>query len=261
MKKTLIALALATTAVSGSAMAWVPNGLGGTMEFGGTLTPKDVVNPWEVKIGPNMNTLNGSLKPNEKVVKITLANAIPVLGIRTTASSISFNGAPGISPQINYSGLIDPTKFDAGKVPVTLDVKSADAAATKIGTLTTKLTAGGMGMATGDGYYNTIVALEANSLFRGGVAQDRAKALPGLQVTPVSRSFFSDITNNFDEGGVQIHTGTNGSNYVPTDPLKKYSAYYASGFQSGESVTITLDSPATANMNWKVSFPVTVSYQ
>ncbi|EHI7951892.1 hypothetical protein J9K58_004642, partial [Salmonella enterica] len=26
--------------------AWTPNGLGGTMEFGGTLTPKDVVNPW-----------------------------------------------------------------------------------------------------------------------------------------------------------------------------------------------------------------------
>ncbi|EBU7005288.1 TPA: hypothetical protein NPB33_004207 [Salmonella enterica subsp. enterica serovar Kintambo] len=262
MKKTLIALALVATAVSGSAMAWTPNGLGGTMEFGGTLTPKDVVNPWEVKMGTgtDMNTLNGSLKPNEKVVNITLSKSVPFLGIRTVNNK-GFYGAPGISPKINYGNVIDVANFVKGEVPFSIDVNSTATPATKIGTLTTKLTAVGVGAETGDPHYNSVVALEANSIFRGGLPQTRAEVMPVAQAKSVAAALFSDIAANFDTLSLPENTGTAGSNYNPTNPLHQYSAYYASGLQSGASVTITLDSPAAAGIVWKANFPITVSYQ
>ncbi|EHI7951880.1 hypothetical protein J9K58_004673, partial [Salmonella enterica] len=45
------------------------------------------------------------------------------------------------------------------------------------------------------------------------------------------------------------------------DPLAKYSAAYGAGLKTGSTVTINLTSPATADMAWKASFPITVSYQ
>ena len=260
MKKTLIALALAATAVSGSAMAWTPNGLGGTMEFGGTLTPKDVVNPWEVQMGANMNALDGSLKPNEKVVNITLSKAVPFLGIRTVEKK-GFYGAPGISPKIDYGNVIDVANFAKGEVPLSLEVNSTATPATKIGTLTTKLTAVGVGAETGDVGYNSVVSLGAYSIFRGGLPQTRAEVMPVAQAKSVAAAFFSDIAANFDTLGLPELSTSQGYNYNPTNPLHQYSAYYASGLQSGASVTITLDSPAAANTAWKASFPITVSYQ
>ncbi|HCL4891443.1 TPA: hypothetical protein N2F16_005305 [Salmonella enterica] len=260
MKKTLIALALTATAVSGSAMAWTPNSIGDTMEFVGTLTPKDVVNPWEVQMGANMNALNGSLKPNEKVVKITLSKAVPFLGIRTVEKK-GFKGAPGISPMINYGNVIDAANFVKGEVPLSLEVNNTATPATKIGTLATKLTAVGVGAETGDSYHNSVVALSTNSIFRGGLPQTRIEAMPVAQAKSVAAALFSDIATNFDSFSLLESTGTAGSDYSPTNPLHQYSAYYASGLQNGASVTITLDSPATVDTAWKATLPITVSYQ
>ncbi|HCN8216144.1 TPA: hypothetical protein N6448_004795, partial [Escherichia coli] len=74
MKKTLIALAVAASAVvSGSAMAWTANGDGGSVDLGGTLTPTDVMTPWEVKVGAAVNDLNAAIRKGDTKVDIPVA--------------------------------------------------------------------------------------------------------------------------------------------------------------------------------------------
>ncbi|XIC83857.1 hypothetical protein AABD64_14625 [Edwardsiella piscicida] len=99
MKKTLIALAVAASAaVSGSAMAaWVQNGSGGMMEFGGTLTPKDVITPWDVNVSSVAKGLDVDVDKGQKVINFALPTSIPVLGIRVADPvGKSFPGRRGL---------------------------------------------------------------------------------------------------------------------------------------------------------------------
>lgn len=106
MKKTLIALAVAASAVvSGSAMAWTGGGNGGSLELGGTLAPQDKYIPWETSVGAAVSDLNAQIIKGEKAVSISHTSAIPVLGIRNVANG--FTGLPLIDPQIDYKGAVD----------------------------------------------------------------------------------------------------------------------------------------------------------
>ncbi|EAO9942317.1 fimbrial protein [Salmonella enterica subsp. enterica serovar Havana] len=260
MKKTLIALALAATAVSGSVMAWTPNGLGGTMEFGGTLTPKDVVNPWEVQVGPNIDALNGSLKPNEKVVNIILSKAVPLLGIRVADAGKRFTGAPGIAPQIDYKNAVDLDGFAAGDTTLTLKVVKASDAAVELGTLTAKLSAAGIVTNENSSTKAVIIAPVAGNAFFGGLPKTAAAAVTSehaswIMLGELSASYISQYTG----GGHVTDTGPTFTKFA--DPLVTYSSAYGAGLKTGSTVTINLTSPATADMAWKASFPITVSYQ
>ena len=259
MKKTLITLALATTTVSSSAMAWVSNGLGGTMEFGGTLTPKDVVNPWEVQVGSNMNLLNGSIKPGGNEVDVTLSQSVPLLGIRTVDSK-AFFGAPGITPQIDYKGAVDLDSFNAGNAPLGLKVFKADDASVELGVLSAELSAAGEFAWNEDSRTEraSIKAPSAGNGFFGGISKTTA----GVNANPVElvRGINPAFVANYDELGVTSLVGGTWE-FTPNNPIRKYSAFYDAGLVSGSTVKITLTNPATANMNWKAYLPVTVSYQ
>ncbi|HFW1342579.1 TPA: hypothetical protein ACIAY5_004520 [Salmonella enterica subsp. enterica serovar Virchow] len=260
MKKTLIALALAATAVSGSAMAWTPNGLGGTMEFGGTLTPKDVVNPWEVQVGPNMDALNGSLKPNEKVVNITLSKAVPLLGIRVADAGKTFTGAPGIAPQIDYKSAVDLDGFANGDTTLTLKVVKASDATVEVGTLSAKFSAAGILTNEGAHKKAAMIAPVAGNGFFGGLPKANAGSLATenaawTMLGALSGSYISKYT-----GGASL-TDIGPTSTKFAEPLVTYSSAYGAGLKTGSTVTINLTSPATADMAWKASFPITVSYQ
>ncbi|HFW1339133.1 TPA: fimbrial protein [Salmonella enterica subsp. enterica serovar Virchow] len=266
MKKTLIALALAATAVSGSAMAWTPNGLGGTMEFGGTLTPKDVVNPWEVQVGPNMDALNGSLKPNEKVVNITLTKAVPLLGIRVADAGKKFAGAPGIAPQIDYKSAVDLDGFANGDTTLTLKVVKASDATAELGTLTAKFSAAGINSnnaATLPVARNmSLFASTAGKGFFGGLPKSAAAApADGSVAFNTLASLSSEYTSQYEAVTTPSTQSTVAEERSFADPLATYSAAYGAGLKTGSTVTINLTSPATADMAWKASFPITVSYQ
>ncbi|EBD0851648.1 hypothetical protein FHN97_20560 [Salmonella enterica] len=260
MKKTLIALALAATAVSGSAMAWTPNGLGGTMEFGGTLTPKDVVNPWEVRVGPNMDALNGSLKPNEKVVNITLSKSVPLLGIRVADASKEFAGAPGIAPQIDYKNAVNLDGFAAGETTLTLKVVKASDATVELGTLSAKLSAAGVVTTQPQNVKGSLRASVAGEGFFGGLPKTESAA-PATEnaawslLNAISASYTAKYTGGASLTDISVAT----SKFA--NPLTRYSAAYGAGLKPGSTVTINLTSPATADMAWKANFPITVSYQ
>ncbi|ELL8642813.1 hypothetical protein RX410_003785 [Escherichia coli] len=262
MKKTLIALAVAASAaVSGSAMAadWVQNGTGGSVDMGGTLTPADVITPWEVKTGDAVTNLDGHIKKGQRTVNITVNKAIPVLGIRTQTNQ-PFTGREGISPQVNFNSAIDPSQFQEGKTTLTLDVK--DNSSKKIGSLTTKVTAGALfswkNDDTGRGNYFSLASInQPGEVFYGGLSTNYDGALDVDQVKNIAPVIFPGSMDNFTEQG----TESIGKYFSRIDD-SKYSAFYASGIEQGSKINITLDQPAgTDAIAWKASLPVTVSYQ
>lgn len=267
MKKTLIALAVAASAVvSGSAMAadWVPNGNGSSVNIGGTLTPNETHTPWEVKIGDTVTNLNGEFPVGTSTVSVFVDTAVKVLGIRTQSSD-PFDGVSGISPQISFNNAVNLDSFNAGSADLTLDVQKSEDSQ-KIGTLSGKLYVGAQYSVKGKdeeptAYKYVMYASKAGDAFFGGLPKSKegSAANPHTNI----QSIDGEITSKFnDQGG---SWGSDNEGYGSTDfatSTNTYSAYYGAGILSGSELKINLDSPATSDeINWKATLPVTVSYQ
>lgn len=257
MKKTLIALAVAASAaVSGSAMAWTANGTGRSVELGGTLTPVDVVNPWEVKVGAAVNDLNGTIQKGQKEVRIETKTAIPVLGIRTIESA-AFTGKSGISPQISYGAAINLDGFAANETTLNLEVKDSTGA-NKIGTLSAPFFAVAEQSIKGpDANYRAgVIAPYEGSLFFGGLP----KSKDGYSSVFDANNVVPDVSAHYDEQGQEWRNEVGWSSVSET--RHTYSAYYGSGIEQGKTIKITLEQPAASDaIAWKASLPVTVSYR
>ncbi|EPD0988450.1 hypothetical protein ACR57A_001868 [Escherichia coli] len=258
MKKTLIALAVAASAaVSGSAMAWVSNGTGGNVDLGGTLTPIEKMTPWEVKTGAAVTGLDAQVTQGQTLVNITVKNAIPVLGIRTQKVGESFQAQAGINPKINYQNAVDFDGASGGTAKLKLDVQNT--AGAKIGKLEADIFTGAgiarSDSAGGDAYS----AYDNGNSFEGGIgnADQVVKSLSSL-ISKLN-NIDSEIAANFtwmDKPDV--------GNWNAPDFSAKghYSAFYGSGIEVNKTITITLDQAVAgdAQIQWKASLPVVVSY-
>ncbi|EGT5658728.1 hypothetical protein JD793_004951 [Citrobacter braakii] len=256
MKKTLIALTLATVTVSGSAMAWTSSGIGGTFEMGGTLTPLDKATPWEVMVGTNQTTLNADVSKGTTSVSIPVGTSIPVLGIRTKLKQ-AFTGMSGIAPQIDFKGAIDPTKFSNGVTTLTLDVK--DSAGLKIGKLTVPFSSAAVFSQKGvaNEYRNQDTGGgSAIQAYKGGlgVGGQLASDAPSL-LDKLSPEFMA----NFNAQGFTYNPTSYFSSFSDTGTT--YSSAYGSGINAGSQIKITFDNPVDdKTVSWKASLPVSVSY-
>lgn len=255
MKKTLIALAVAASAaVSGSAMAWTANGTGGSVDLGGTLTPADVITPWEVKVGAAVNGLDADIRKGDTTADVPVKNVIPVLGIRTVKAE-AFAGGPGLSPQISYGNAINVDAFRASVAPLTLEVKDVNDA--KIGSLTTDMFAQARTSMMGDWegkFWN--YASQAGQGFFGGLPKSADKVASVDRVNELMPETGQNYVNqSAPDAGVDFTTFTGSAS--------THSAYYFSVIESGKSIKITLDQAATGDtpIQWKASLPITVSYQ
>lgn len=259
MKKTLIALAVAASAVvSGSAMAWTANGTGGSVDLGGTLTPQDKITPWEVRVGAANTGLDAFIAKGQKTADVAVNKPIPLLGIRT-ASKTPFGGEAGISPQISYGDAVNVGAFSNSKAPLTLKVKNNTDAV--IGTLTTKLGASAIisvkNTSGGWSGYSHVYADTAGQAFFGGLPNTKNATLDAN----IAYNIMPEIADNFTNQGVGVNSVGLASTLDNVDAT--YSAYYAGGIEQGQSIKITLDSPAQGDdvITWKASMPITVSYQ
>ncbi|WP_105448003.1 hypothetical protein [Escherichia coli] len=255
MKKTLIALAVAASAaVSGSAMAWTANGSGGSVDLGGTLTPVTKATPWEVKVGDAVTGLDGQIQKGQKEVSITVKNTIPVLGIRTIESK-AFQGKAGISPQVDYQGAIDVSKFNNSRVPLTLKVN--DLQGQKIGSLTVNMGSQAIGSGTGSWNKKAVMFAEAGEGFSGAIPTGYSGLLTNEVIVD---SLFPGSMDNFDAQGLIITYEALNTDFSNT--RIKYSAAYGAGIEQGQTIKITLDQAASgdAPIQWKASLPVTVTY-
>ena len=259
MKKTLIALAVATSAaVSGSAMAWTANGTAGSIDFGGTLTPQNVVTPWEIEAGSSLSNLNADIKKGKNFVDIVLNKMVPVLGIRTQ-NQILFQGERGISPQINYGSAVDLAGFKLGKTTLTLDVNET-AGNSKIGTMTATFSAAAIANKSTPDQNVGLFAAKSGDAFFGGLGANATGVLNYLDSLTLLKSVNPTVLDNYV-------VATNNSGYSEStqfaDTAEQYSGAYGSGIASGTIIKITLDSAVQNDtvINWKASLPITVSYQ
>ncbi|ENF8269132.1 hypothetical protein ABRC84_003723 [Salmonella enterica] len=264
MKKTLVALALAATTVSGSAMAWQANSTGGSLELGGTLTPQANVTPWEVLIGSAVNDINASIRAGNTSVDTVISKPITILGIRTQVSKTqTFAGSVGaaLNPVIDFGGAINTSQFQNGVTPLSLDIRNSKDNAT-IGRLTVPMLAGAMASydATADGGEKTFYSVYSDGQggFMGGLSDKKAGAL--IDIRPRLNAINPDFSANFNEQGAGIHTSAPlGINF---NNIAQYSGFYGAGIEAGQIMKLTLDAPATSDtIQWKASLPIVVSYQ
>lgn len=265
MKKTLIALAVAASAaVSGSAMAWDANGTGGSVNIGGSLTPAENITPWEVKTGAAVTGLDADITKGQSVVNIAVERAIPVLGIRTYTNE-AFVGRKGVSPNIDYQGAIDATQFNRGVTALTLTVNDKNSG-NKIGTLTTKLSAGALyswsdvADASRGGFFSLGGINQPSELFNGGLSHNTGGAMSVADVEAKASVLFPGSMDHFNDQGFH----EDGVYWTSVEDVNsKHSAFYTSGIEQGKVITLTLDQAVSGDtpIAWKASLPVIVSYQ
>lgn len=262
MKKTLIALAVAASAaVSGSAMAWTANGAGGSVDLGGTLTPTDVVTPWEVKTGAAVNGLDAEIAKGQQKVELEMPKNALILGIRTKTNDVFLGGKPNINPQIDFHNAVDIDAFVGGKTTLTLDVTQDG---NKIGTMKTSFESGAEAS-----FHNTVnendtnkyslYASDSHWAFFGGLGKNAEAA--SKWGYSVAKKYDAEVVANYNEQG--ISNGAIQEVIAFNDGNKVYSGFYGAGIPANSSIVITLDQAASgdAPIQWKASLPVTVSYQ
>lgn len=256
MKKTLIALAVAASAVvSGSAMAWTANGTGSSVELGGTLTPVEKITPWEVKTGAAVTGLDADVTRGQNVVNIALKANIPVLGIRNNSHD-GFRGQSGIDPQISYGGKVDIDSMKNGAANLALDVTSSGQ---KIGTLSAEMRVASQASNGADSNV-MLFAPTAGDGFFGGIAKNEAGVWNGIGAYSWATTVFPGIADTWSDGGISFSGGTGVFNFDADHAI--YHAYYASGIDKGRTITITLDQGVAGDtqIQWNASLPVTVTY-
>ncbi|WP_097509722.1 fimbrial protein [Escherichia coli] len=268
MKKTLIALVVAASAaVSGSAMAWTPNGTGGTVHLGGTLTSSSSCpTPWEVLVDGTLHTLDSPIEERTSVVHIPVEQSILFLGIRTQQNT-GFYGASGISPQINYGGKVDLSSAVKGKGTLTLEVQNQQSE--KIGTLVAPYTAVGIvsfkPKTSSPRTYSVMGSSVQGSMFYRGLPTSRSTAVQdGKEAELLIGKLSSQLLDNFNNlGTTQYETMSSiVSNDDLSNPDHLFSGAYGAGINAGENITINLDSPVNPGetIKWKASLPVIVTY-
>lgn len=264
MKKKMIVLALGVATISGSAMAWESNGLGGAVDFGGIISTNNIStkNPWEVLVGSKTSGLDANVGNGVSVVKIPLMKSIPLLGIRTKDKK-AFSAAVAITPQIDYGGKIDLSKFDNGSSTLTIDVK--DSSNSKIGTMTAPVyTAAIVGYRaiTGLGLFHGLaLPKKSGDGFYGGLSTDNS----GIPThSGVAESTLDSISPDFSANWTDQGAGITDARWTDSFSTnnRTYSAYYGSGIEPGKNIVLNLDTPFNYSsvVKWNAQLPITVSY-
>ncbi|EFJ6932783.1 cshE pilin [Escherichia coli] len=265
MKKTLIALTVAASAaVSGSAMAWNPAGLGGnggTFSMSGTLSKAEKIVPWAVEIGAPVTALDVTVKPDQKNVFILLEKDIPILGIYSGPSG--FIGDKGIAPQIDYNNTTDVNYMDKGNLPAQLDVTSSDGK--KIGTLAFVMRVACQaserkGESDDKLDSSMLFASSKGKAFFGGVAKDEKGVWSDAAAYTWATHLFSSIADSWD---TKIpYTAGDADETDFSDGNSIYRGYYASGLAKGIPMELVLDQTITSAtpVPWKASLPIVISY-
>lgn len=276
MKKTLIALALATTAVSGSAMAWTEGGSGGDIEFGGTVTKLTPIT-WLWKLGAGKLDLNGKsseLTDADKKLTITTTSDISILVGKTKQaySGTDFTGN-NTMPNIEFlsaGSKVTPVFGQSGAIKLTVKMFDAQNAGTELGALT--LNARASGMQAGNRGTSSFIS---NSLYSGSTTEGFFGGLGDNNsiITAVAES--NSLIQGY--GGVPLtelegmvdaatnHTGPYTQSNSPI-PLRKSTAYrfiaagYGIGVPTGNTLEANFTAPITTTTQWKAPITVAITY-
>lgn len=283
MKKTLIALAVATSAaVSGSAVAGLGSfdagNLNNRVDFGGTISPTPVTHNWVWAVGQGYNQYSNSidqLTNSGRTLTITAADNMPILAGKVTSA---FLGAPNSSPQIAFSnadGSVITPVWSGENAEGSLTLKVQDNQQHKIGTMQLNVKAISPVVVTNaDGSTGISVRYTSgemgDSAFLGSTG--RFNADPSFaELNNVLVTFGAPSVAEL-QAQIKAFNGLGNVAEDTTDVVGKntdwnfnsnanvYSGAYALGIAAGQQMVVTFDNAINGETQWRAPLLMQISY-
>ncbi|WP_236475231.1 F4 (K88) fimbria major subunit/adhesin FaeG [Escherichia coli] len=281
MKKTLIALAIAASAASGMAHAWMTGDFNGSVDIGGTITADDYRQKWEWEVGTGLNgfgnVLNDLTNGGTKLT-ITVTGNKPILLGRTKEAFATpvIGGVDGI-PQIaftDYEGAsVELRKPDGGTneglAYFVLPMKNAGG--TKVGSVKVNASYAGVlgrgGVTSAGGELLSLFADGLSSIFYGGLP--RGSELSAGSAAAARTKLFGSLSRDDILGQIQRVNanitslvnvaGSYRENMEYTDGTVA-SAAYALGIANGQTIEATFNQAVTTSTQWSAPLNVAITY-
>ncbi len=267
MKKTLIALAVAagaTMSVSGVANAFTSAFPGGDISLGGTISTPVQSTLYEGKVG-SLTGLDSEIPVGDTTVSIVAPANAGLLALRSvqggfdsTASdkivNITFNGKTLTQAAAGKA-------FSNGAIDMTLDVQ--DDNGNKIGGITFPMQVAAVSAVVNNADSSvtgaSLYAPDDRSAYYGALPQQGKDAVSSYSdALSIINGLFSDISDYLPQVTSEW-SSPDAKDFSLTGRV--FNTAYAAGIVAGNTITLTLDNPATAgDVHWTASMPVVVSY-
>ncbi|HFW6978509.1 hypothetical protein [Escherichia coli] len=267
MKKTLIALVVAagaTMSVSGVANAFTSAFPGGDISLGGTISTPVQGAVYEGKVG-SLTGLDSNIPVGDTTVSIVAPANAGLLALRSVQGGFD-NSASDKIANITFNGktLVQAAggSFSNGAIDMTLDVQ--DATGNKIGDITFPMQVAAVSAIVDNADSSvagaSLYAYDNSRTYYGALPQKAAGAVSSYSdALSIMNGLFSDISDYLPQVTSEASTAE-AKDFSATG--KVFNTAYAAGIVAGNTITLTLDNPATAgDVSWTASMPVVVSYK
>ncbi|EGK5018236.1 TPA: F4 (K88) fimbria major subunit/adhesin FaeG [Escherichia coli] len=282
MKKTLIALAIAASAASGMAHAWMTGDFNGSVDIGGSITADDYRQKWEWKVGTGLNgfgnVLNDLTNGGTKLTITVTGNKPILLGRTKEAFATPVTGGVDGIPHIaftDYEGASvvlrnpDGETNKKGLAYFVLPMKNAEG--TKVGSVKVNASYAGVlgrgGVTSADGELLSLFADGLSSIFYGGLP--RGSELSAGSAAAERTKLFGSLSRNDILGQIQRVNanitslvdvaGSYRENMEYTDG-NVVSAAYALGIANGQTIEATFNQAVTTSTQWSAPLNVAITY-
>lgn len=275
MKKTLIALAVAVSAVSGAAHAWTTGDFNGSFDINGTITADQYNDKWEWKVGDGLSFHNTTkdMTDGSKTLTITQTEPAAILLGHTKEAFATPTTGVGAIPLISFSdyeqnevNLESTGESNKGffNLPMT------DGEGNKLGDVKVNVTAAGLlsysekrtklvGVAS-------VISNDDANIYNGGLVSsvtNSGQVASGL-VAKFGNYNHSALLSQLkavhsDLGNQVSQTSPKSTDMVNTDGDVMASSY-ALGIDQGQTIVATFTKPVTTTTQWSAPLNVAVTY-
>ncbi|MGM6925514.1 hypothetical protein ABOB24_26040, partial [Escherichia coli] len=277
----LIALAVAASAaVSCSAMgamtAFSESNINNTINFGGTVTPQDEINPWVWAAGQGYDKFRNKLSDLTNDSTRLVMNADEYMPILVGKTSQAMVGREGVTPSISLAdanGKVQVKWIDNSKSAGVLGIAVNGSDGTQIGRLTFPVTGGGViahAANKGDGTIFVSIPRMGGTVFGDGQGSvfNGANYFSDIDLRiasyggPAIRDLFVQLANYNDA----LRTPDNDLADVFAEdrlanPHAVYSVAYALGIPVNEQIVLDFNQKLSSETVWNAPLTVQVTYQ
>lgn len=275
MKKTLIALAVAVSAVSGAAHAWTAGDFNGSFDINGTITADQYNDKWEWKVGDGLSFHNTTkdMTDGSKTLTITQTEPAAILLGHTKEAFATPTTGVGAIPLISFSdyeqnevNLESTGESNKGffNLPMT------DGEGNKLGDVKVNVTAAGLlsysekrtklvGVAS-------VISNDDANIYNGGLVSsvtNNGQAASGLVAKFGNYNHTALLSQlkavHSDLGNQVSQTSPKSTDMVNTDGDVMASSY-ALGIDQGQTIVATFTKPVTTTTQWSAPLNVAVTY-
>ncbi|EBQ9648382.1 fimbrial protein [Salmonella enterica subsp. enterica serovar Montevideo] len=291
MKKTLIALAVAASAVSGMAHAWSNGDFNGSVDIGGSITADDYRQKWSWAVGSDINGFSNAvtdLTENGTKLIITVNGNKPILMGKTNEAfstpTLGLGGVPFISitDYENKPVTVLAAARNYNSPDIFFDLAMKNDAGVKIGTVRVNAQAAGVAVrAYGANSADKPNQAESYSLgynangpsaYKGGLPENIGSggSLSGADAASnIITKFGSLSTDELFQQAKTVYPvltsyehGTKEKylDLVSGDSSRVHASSYAMGIANGQTIEATFNQTVTASTQWSAPLNVAITY-